>query len=155
MPSPTDLESAAKPAELVDSDLTREPVFLMARASSLGSATANRALAELHLKVRHYSVLSLVCSDTRPTQRQLSSFLVLDPSQIVLIVDALEQRGAVQRLPDPSDRRSKIIVATEQGRELYQRAKTAVEDCTDRTMAALSEAERDTLLGLLRRIALA
>ena len=61
----------------------------------------------------------------------------------------------MQRQPDPHDRRSKIIVATERGRDLYRRAKTAVEDCTDRTLAALSEAERDTLLGLLRRIALA
>lgn len=136
------------------SELDQEPVFLMARAGSLGSVAANRALADLDLKVRHYSVLSLVCSEQGPTQRQLSEHLVLDPSQIVLIVDALEKRGAVQRQPDPTDRRSKIVVPTPAGRELYARARAVVTTATDTTLSALSQDERSTLLELLQRVAL-
>lgn len=142
------------PHTLRESDLSQEPVFLMARASSLGSATANRALADLDLKVRHYSVLSLVCGTTHPTQRELSYHLVLDPSQIVLIVDALEKRGLVQRQTDPNDRRSKIIVPTAQGEQLYQKAKVSVEASSQCTLSNLSERERTDLLSLLRKISL-
>lgn len=142
------------PHTLRDSDLSQEPVFLMARASSLGSATANRALVDLGIKVRHYSVLSLVCGATSPTQRELSHHLVLDPSQIVLIVDALEKQGLVQRRTDPKDRRSKIIVPTDQGTDLYRRAKAAVEVSTDRSLESLSPDERGTLLTLLQKISL-
>ncbi|WP_098053887.1 MULTISPECIES: MarR family transcriptional regulator [Kocuria] len=148
-------QDALDPApDLRTSDLASEPVFLMARASSLGSASANRALGELDLKVRHYSALSLVCSDLHPSQRELSRYLVLDPSQIVLIVDSLEHRGAVVRRTDPNDRRSKLIEPTDEGRELYRRARAAVDRCTDGTMAPLSEDERATLLDLLQRVAL-
>ncbi|MGK4218481.1 MarR family winged helix-turn-helix transcriptional regulator [Kocuria marina] len=148
-------QDALDPApDLRTSDLASEPVFLMARASSLGSASANRALGELDLKVRHYSALSLVCSGLHPSQRDLSRYLVLDPSQIVLIVDSLERRGAVVRRTDPSDRRSKLIEPTDEGRELYRRARAAVDRCTDRTLSPLSEDERATLLELLQRIAL-
>lgn len=144
----------AMPHTLRESDLSQEPVFLMARASSLGSATANRALADLGLKVRHYSVLSLVCGKKNPTQRELSYHLVLDPSQIVLIVDALEKKGLVQRQTDPNDRRSKIIVPTTEGQKLYKKAKVAVETSSDRTLSNLSDEERANLLGMLRKISL-
>ena len=142
------------PHTLRESDLSQEPVFLMARASSLGSATANRSLTNLGLKVRHYSVLSLVCGKKHPTQRELSYHLVLDPSQIVLIVDALEKRGLVHRETDPSDRRSKIIVPTAQGQKLYQEAKVAVEASSNCTLSNLSAEERASLLDMLRKISL-
>ena len=75
-------QDALDPApDLRTSDLASEPVFLMARASSLGSASANRALGELDLKVRHYSALSLVCSDLHPSQRDLSRYLSWTPAR--------------------------------------------------------------------------
>lgn len=135
-------------------ELATEPFFLMARLSSTGSAEANRVLADLGLKVRHYSVLALACSGAEPTQRELSQFLVLDPSQIVSIVDELEQGGAVERRTDPRDRRSKILAATAAGRALYARAQALVAGATGESLGGLSGAERDELLRLLRKAAL-
>ncbi|WP_016998088.1 MarR family winged helix-turn-helix transcriptional regulator [Kocuria atrinae] len=99
-------------------------------------------------------MLSLVCGKKNPTQRELSYHLVLDPSQIVLIVDALEKMGLVQRQTDPNDRRSKIIVPTTEGQKLYKKAKIAVETSSDRTLSNLSDEERANLLGMLRKISL-
>ncbi|MCD1144335.1 MarR family transcriptional regulator [Kocuria sp. LUK] len=146
-------DGAAGPDRLAGAGLAAEPFFLMARASTMGSSQANRALAELGLKVRHYSVLGLACSGLEPTQRELSQFLVLDPSQIVAIIDELERRGAVERRTDPRDRRSKILVPTPAGEELYSRAQGLVAGATARSLAALTEEERDRLLDLLRRAA--
>ncbi|KLU08343.1 MarR family winged helix-turn-helix transcriptional regulator [Kocuria sp. SM24M-10] len=143
----------AGPGRLAQTGLAQEPVFLMARAASMGSSQANRGLGDLGLKVRHYSVLALACSDEGPTQRELSAFLVLDPSQIVAIIDELEERGAVQRQADPRDRRSKIIVPTPEGRMLYARAKEVVDAATERSLAALSPAQREELTRLLRMAA--
>ena len=124
MTTPTDPSAGLE--RLLEAELTAEPVFLMARAASTGSSAANRRLAELELKVRHYSVLALACGEEQLTQRELSQFLVLDPSQIVAILDDLERRGAVERRTDPRDRRSKIIAPTAAGRELYARARVLV-----------------------------
>ena len=138
---------------LQDTELAAEIEFLTARARSLGSGRANQLLADLDLKVRSYSVLSLACSGENPSQRELADFLSLDPSQIVSLVDQLEKRGAVAREADPRDRRSKVIVATAAGRRLYRAAAAIVRESEAQSMRRLSTAERDTLRSLLRRVA--
>lgn len=141
------------PDRLRNTDLANEIEFMTARARSVGSGLANTMLAELDLRVRSYSVLSLACSGQNPSQRELAGFLSLDPSQIVALVDQLENRGAVIREQDPRDRRSKVIVATLFGHALHQQAVAVIEEAEDRSLRNLTPAEREQLRSLLRRIA--
>jgi DNA-binding MarR family transcriptional regulator len=141
------------PDRFLASDLANEIEFLAARARALGSGHANAMLAPLDLKVRSYSVLAMACSGSEPSQRELADFLRLDPSQIVALVDALEQRGLVLRAPDPRDRRSKIIRPTAAGTELHLRASSAVRAAEATSLAQLDGTERDQLRELLRKIA--
>lgn len=138
---------------LHDTDLANEIEFMTARARSVGSGRANTMLAEVDLRVRSYSVLSLACSGQNPSQRELADFLSLDPSQIVALVDHLEGRGAVTREQDPRDRRSKVIMATPAGRVLYRQAAAIIQAAEDRSLRGLSPVEREQLRSLLRRIA--
>ena len=135
------------------SRLAREIEFLNARARSIGSAIANDLLQEHGLRVRSYSVLALASGDLRPTQRDLAGFLRLDPSQIVALVDELESAGLVRREPDPGDRRSKVIVATDAGETRYAAARTATARAEELALAALTSAERDQLRALMTKIA--
>lgn len=127
--------------------------FLIARARGRGTAHANQMLAELNLKVRHFSVLSLVCTEERPTQRELGEFLDLDPSQIVALVDNLEERGAVRRETDPRDRRSKIVVPTESGHDLHEQAAALTRESEETVLQTLSPRERRQLRALLQKVA--
>lgn len=137
------------------SELASEANFLIARARSRGSAQANGLLAALGLRVRSYSVLSLACSGLHPTQRELAEFLSLDPSQIVALVDALEKDGYVRRVPDPNDRRSKLIDSTPEGRALYARARKLTRTSEDASLAGLTVAEKEQFLALLNKAAFA
>lgn len=134
-------------------DLAAEPIFLLVRAAALGSATANRGLARWGLKVRSYSILSVACSSTRPTQRELGDLLRMKPSQTVAVLDELEQRGLVERRTDPHDRRSKTVAPTPAGRALYAKAKTAVDLATETSLAVLPPGDREHLERLLRQVA--
>lgn len=42
-----------------------------------------------------------------PTQRELTDFLSLDPSQVVSLVDDLKRRGLVERAAGKQDRRAR------------------------------------------------
>ncbi|TFD09676.1 MarR family transcriptional regulator [Cryobacterium sp. TMT1-2-2] len=126
---------------------------MTARARSVGSGRADTVLAELDLRVRSYSVPSLACSGQNPSRRELAGFLSLDPSQIVALVDHLENRGAVTRDQDPRDRRSNVIVATQPGRLLCRQARAVIQTAEDRSLHDLNPAEREQLPSLLRRIA--
>lgn len=141
------------PGRLLESPLSGEIEFLTARARARGTAKANALLAPLDLKVRSYAVLSLACSSAAPSQRELAEFLLLDPTQIVALVDGLEQRGLVKRETDPRDRRSKVIKGTAKGRRVLAEAAVATQQAEDQAMAGLTATERDLLRDLLRRVA--
>ena len=89
----------------------------------------------------------------RPSQRDLSEFLRLDPSQVVALVDDLESRGLVERQPDPADRRANVVVASDAGRALHQRAAEATRAAERELHGDVSEQERAVLIDLLSRIA--
>src|SRR3712207_3842868 len=97
--------------------------FLLSRASGLVVRATNDSLAEVGLRVRPYSVLVLACEHGDGiSQRALAAALGLDPCQVVPLVDDLAARGLVRRTPSPDDRRTKLVAATEQGREVRDRA---------------------------------
>src|SRR5688500_1715911 len=127
--------------------------FLLARASGLLARAGNAALVPFGLRVRSYSVLLLACEATEGiSQRDLAGVLGLDPSQVVLLVDELTGAGLVERRPSPSDRRTKLVRATERGRAVRAEAVAAVAASEEEQLAALPAAERRRLQNLLLRV---
>ncbi|MFG6279304.1 MarR family winged helix-turn-helix transcriptional regulator [Microbacterium sp. 5K110] len=133
--------------------LDDELSFLMARANALSIAAGNAALAPLGLRVRSYSVLALAAGETRPSQREVSDHLRLDPSQVVALVDDLQRRGLVTREPDPRDRRANVVVITAPGRALLDEARPAILAAERELHTGLDDGERRQLTTLLRRVA--
>lgn len=137
---------------LLDSVLADELSFMVARARTATSAPANRQLRRLGLRVRSYSVLALACSGLEPSQREIADFLLLDPSQVVSIIDDLEARSLIERSPSPGDRRIKVLRATDQGHDLFREAQEITSEVEARLVSRLSEEERRTLASLMRRV---
>jgi DNA-binding MarR family transcriptional regulator len=54
------------------------------------------------------------------TMRALADRLQYDPSNLTTVIDRLEALGAVQRRPDPRDRRVKAVVLTARGHRLRE-----------------------------------
>lgn len=142
------------PSPLRVTEMAKEIQFLTARLAAKGNAYANKLLEEVDLNVRQFSVLALAASELKPTQRELSSFVALDPSQIVALVDTLEDRKLVKRETDRRDRRSKNIVATPQGEKLYRQARSITMTAEDHVLSKLTAAERDQLRELLTKVTL-
>ncbi|WP_171171666.1 MarR family winged helix-turn-helix transcriptional regulator [Streptomyces sp. I05A-00742] len=83
--------------------------------------------------------------------RGLATLLVCDASNVTGIVDRLEARGLVRREPDPSDRRVKNVVATDEGRETIRRVREEMR-ATHHALDSLDADERAVLHGLLERL---
>lgn len=152
-PSPATSERVVTGADrLWDTHVGGDLAFLLARANAVSLARANAALGELGLKARAYSVLALAASGARPTQRELSDFLRLDPSQIVSLVDGLAERDLVRREPDPNDRRVNVVVATETGEALHREAYRMAEAAEEETFAGVEPERRREIAALLRGV---
>lgn len=133
--------------------LVSDTAFLLARANANSLTHAHTALEPFGLRVRSYSVLSLAVTEARLSQRDIAEFLRLDPSQVVALLDDLQQRSLVNRVPDPTDRRTKAVVATAEGRKVYVKAEKAVRAAECRTLSPLTSGERHLLRELLHRLA--
>ncbi|MEO7017060.1 MAG: MarR family transcriptional regulator [Leifsonia sp.] len=133
----------------LDDDLN----FLLARATAVSLAAGNRALRAYGLKARSYSVLALASTDDPVSQRDVAEFLRLDPSQVVALVDELETRGLVERVSDPRDRRSKVVVATSEGRKIARAATGATRQAEARLHNQFTADQRADLLASLKILA--
>ncbi|MFC4507228.1 MULTISPECIES: MarR family winged helix-turn-helix transcriptional regulator [Streptomyces] len=127
--------------------------YLMYRLGLRSGQLFNAFLQESGLRLRHYAVLRFLATSPGALQRELSTSLGYDPSAIVGLVDDLEKLGFVERRPSPDDRRSRIVVLTETGGTFLRDTDEAGLRVTNELLGPLDPAERETLHGLLRRLA--
>lgn len=147
------IDAPSRQQQLENGAIGSDVSFLMARANAMSLSAANSRLASHDLRVRSYSVLTLACDDARPSQKEIADFLRLDPSQVVSLIDDLQKRGLVERIPDPKDRRSNVLTATPEGRALHERARVEVRAAEDQMLAELTHEERAVLGKVLQRLA--
>lgn len=142
-------------ALIATTPLAQEVEFLAVKAFADGTRMINARLRDVGLRARTYAVLALACSDVELTQRDLGVALELDPSQIVGLINELEEAGLVERTAPGDDRRRRTLRATFAGTELFARARTIVAETEAEALSMLTPAERDVLRALLRKITFA
>ena len=86
------------------------------------------------------------------SQNLLGRLTAMDGATVKGVIDRLTRHGLTATRPDPEDGRRLVVEATEAGRELAERTAPRALAISEETLAPLSEAERDTLLGLLRKL---
>src|SRR5262249_47055440 len=77
----------------------------------------------------------------------------LNPTRMVFLVDELEQRGLVERRRNTADRRSYALHQTAQGRDMLRQIQASGSSPQAQIGASLTQAERNQLASLLRRLA--
>ncbi|MFF3327955.1 MarR family winged helix-turn-helix transcriptional regulator [Streptomyces sp. NPDC002888] len=127
--------------------------YLLYRLGLRSGQLFNTSLQESGLRLRHYAVLRFLAGADGALQRELSTRLGYDPSAIVGLVDDLEKLGFAERRPSPDDRRSRIVVLTEDGRGFLRDTDEAGLRVTNELLGPLDPAERQTLHDLLLRVA--
>jgi DNA-binding MarR family transcriptional regulator len=96
---------------------------------------------------------SVLYRGEKPTMGELSKTLSLPLSTMTRIVDAGEQFGIVQRLPDPDDGRIVRVAMTDDGRQLHGAMKDMQAQGVKKVLVCLTSEERAILLTLLRKVA--
>ncbi|MGP0224729.1 MULTISPECIES: MarR family winged helix-turn-helix transcriptional regulator [unclassified Paenarthrobacter] len=110
-----------------------------------------RVLSDFRLRERSFAVLTLACSGLEATQRELAEFLSLDMNQVAGLIDDLEHRGLVERVPGQRNRRSRAIVSTAEGRRIHTKLRAELQACEQQQLAHLSDEETEQLKVLLRK----
>ena len=111
-----------------------------------------RAVGPDGLSPRVFASLSFVVADPNLTQSDLARRLGIERSELVAIVDELERRGYLDRVPVPGDRRVHALRPSQAGRAAYQRAIARAQSHEAALLDMLNEGEKRKLLHLLAKI---
>lgn len=140
-------ESPVRLAAETWESLFRAQVAVMRR---LQSGPAFRALA-----VNEYDVLFTLsrCPSGWLRLNELNDNVLLSQSSLSRLVERLEKRGLVDRMPAPDDRRGVLLQLTESGRELQKQiGREHVRDISALITPALTAAEQRDLLRLTEKL---
>jgi len=111
-------------------------------------------LLKTGISTTQYSVLVLLDNTPVPlTLTELSRWMFRSKNSMTTVIDHMERDGLVQRVRDTKDRRAVRVVATEAGRELFDRVRQSSRDLVYRIMSCFEEEDKlDRFAELLRML---
>jgi DNA-binding MarR family transcriptional regulator len=130
-----------------------QSLILLSHLARVAQRGSEHALRPTGLRPRHLVALAVLREGGPMTQAALGEALCLDPTNLVGLLNELEQAGLLERRRDPLDRRRHIVELSAGGHEAIARAEEALASVQDEVLAPLSPHERETLHDLLRRAA--
>ncbi len=83
--------------------------------------------------------------DFRATQKEICTFLNLNPSTVTGIINRLEGKGYIARLPKKDDRRKTTIVLTSKSSDLLDRIPPLMHERLSENLSTVSPDDADTI----------
>jgi DNA-binding MarR family transcriptional regulator len=126
--------------------------YLLNRPAVMIRRRAEKILEPLGIIPPHMGVISILRGEGPITQRALGEHLKIDPTSMVWLIDALEKKGYVRRVPHPEDRRAHLIKLTPAGESLFHKAGKELDQLEKEFLSPLTHAEQDQLKHLLTKL---
>lgn len=144
---------AAPAVDKIDTSYLESLMGYNARRATLVIVDAFlKHMAVYDLRPVDFSVLSLIAHNPGITSRQLCSALNIQPPNLVGMVNTLEKRELVTRLPHPRDGRAMGLHLTLAGKKLVRNAEQTATDIEKDATSHLTASERKTLMQLLKKL---
>jgi len=139
------------PAESLPAELLGLPSFLLLQVVR----DARRIGIGLHgttLRAPQITVLAGLTEFGPASQKEISSRLRIDPSDLVSVLDDLQEQGLISRVRDETDRRRYVVTIRPAGRKALEVRLGQLRELNEALLAPLSAAERSVLHELIARV---
>lgn len=135
-------------------DLDNHLGRLMGMAAKAMRARLDHILAEsdLDLRADHMILLGFVAEHEGINQQSISEHFFHDKTATTRMIDALEERKLVVRIPDRADRRQNLIHLTDAGRQIGPRLWALAEQTEKEALRGIPRADEKLCKEVLRRV---
>ena len=114
---------------------------------------SERALHDLPGSARGYQVLTAAVGDPPRNQGAIAEETGVDRTVLTYLIDDLERLDLVVRRPDPADRRSRLVIATDAGRTTWQQRRSALERVEEHILSPLPPSNIPAFRAMLQQLA--
>ena len=127
-------------------------------AAMLAQLTRETVAAEQPVLAAHglsmwgYIVLSALDRSPVRTQATLAESIGADKTRIIPTLDELQERRYIERIPDPDDRRARLLAITESGRSIKNATQEEIQRGEKRWLGQLSANDRRVFLRVLQQL---
>jgi DNA-binding MarR family transcriptional regulator len=147
--------ATARSHELVEGDtLRRDFGWALGVVFRAYLKAANEATGTLPGGPRGHQVLEAATRQPPVSQSVIAQEIGIDRTVMTYLLDDLEREGLLTRRPDPADRRSRQVVATDKGVERLEQLRALILRAQEYVLQELDEVDRNTLRCLMQRSAL-
>lgn len=126
--------------------------YLIGRLDHALSRRMLEVLAPLGLTVSQYTALSFIDAQEQISNAQLAERTLISPQSANEMVKQMNEKGWVEREPDPFHGRVVRLSVTVAGKALLQQAHAAVARLESNMLTGLTQAQRKTFHGNLRQV---
>lgn len=132
--------------------LDEQVSHLLRRAHQRASALFLTVLADAQLTPTQFFAMARLHEMGKLSQNRLGRLAAMDPATIQGVIRRLHERGFIERLADPTDRRRMVLSLSPLGQETVVRLLESANRIGDQILAPLSRDEQAVFLGLLKRL---
>jgi len=145
----TEAAAAQESADPLDHDLG----WLLGVVFRAYVKAADSVVSDLPGGPRGYQLLAAAVRDEAANQGAIAEELGIDRTVLTYLIDDLERLDLLVRRPDPADRRSRLIVATDTGRTVWQGRQEALRQVESRVLRTLTSDDAAVFRTLLQQLA--
>jgi DNA-binding MarR family transcriptional regulator len=146
------MSEVARPAE---ADTHAEPriSYVIARLERAVRQGINELVKPYGLTTLQYTTLSVLGRRGELSNAQLARRAYMTPQSMSEVIEALEQKGLIERSPSPNHRRVYPAALTKKGRKVLRECDAVVDEFEHKMLAGLTERQAQSLLdGLIAAV---
>ena len=132
--------------------LDEQVAHLLRRAHQRASALFLTVLTDAQLTPTQFFAMARLHEMGKLSQNRLGRLAAMDPATIQGVIRRLHERGFIERLADPTDRRRMVLSLSPLGQDTVVRLLKDANRIGDEILAPLSREQQGVFLSLLKRL---
>jgi len=137
---------------MTDTDLTTHPLKLIGHLHRSFARIVDGQLRELGFAMSQLPVLVALKRNKVLPQSELARIARVEQPSMAQLLNRMERDGLVQRIPDPDDKRSRLISLTDGASRRMPKGKAIMDAACEKALQDFSQADIDQLAALLQRL---
>ncbi len=137
---------------MTQNELSPNPIKLIGLANRSFARIVDGPLRELGFAIGQLPVLVALKKHRALPQAELVRLARVEQSSMAQLLNRMERDGLVRRVPDPNDKRSRLISLTVRAEQQLPKGKAVMDQAGKVALAGFTAADLELLMALLLRM---